>query len=111
MGFIEREMLLRSERLKNKYDFSQCVGIQEKDYLNLRNFTQDSIKARQVRDVLNKMKRQIRVNGRKHTATMHYMDNYGYIPMWILVKVLSLGIISELYNILKLPKWTNQNFS
>ena len=48
------------------------------------------------------MKRQIRVHGRKHTATMHYMDNYGYIPMWILVKVLSLGIISELYNILKL---------
>ena len=47
------------------------------------------------------MKRQIRVNGHKHTATMHYIDNYGYIPMWILVKVLSMGIISELYNILK----------
>ena len=83
------------------YELSRKYGYKEKDYLNLRNFTQDSIKARQVRDVLNKMKRQIRVNGRKHTATMHYMDNYGYIPMWILVKVLSLGIISELYNILK----------
>lgn len=29
------------------------------------------------------------------------MSNYGYIPMWILVKVLSFGIISELYSILK----------
>lgn len=83
------------------YELSRKYGYKEKDYLNPKNFTQNNIKARQVRDVLNKMKRQIRVNGHKHTATMHYIDNYGYIPMWILVKVLSLGIISELYNILK----------
>ena len=83
------------------YELSKKYGYREKDYLNPNNFTQNNIKARQVRDVLNKMKRQIRVNGHKHTATMHYIDNYGYIPMWILVKVLSMGIISELYNILK----------
>ena len=29
------------------------------------------------------------------------MNKYGYIPMWILVKVLSFGIVSELYAILK----------
>ncbi len=84
------------------YELSRKYGYKEKDYLNPKNYIQDAIKDRQVKDVLNKMKRQIRINGRKHTATMHYMDNYGYIPMWILVKVLSLGIISELYNILKL---------
>lgn len=83
------------------YQLSKKYGYKEKDYLNPENFVQDSMKIRQVHDVLNKMKRQINVNGRKHTATMHYIDNYGYIPMWILVKVLSLGIISELYNILK----------
>ena len=55
---------------------------------------------RNLSDVLNKMKRQIRVNGRQHSATMHYLDNYGYIPLWILVKVLSFGIVSELYDIL-----------
>lgn len=47
------------------------------------------------------MKRQIRVNAKQHTATLHYLTNYGYIPMWILVKVLSFGILSELFNILK----------
>ena len=31
---------------------------------------------------------------------MHYMANYGYIPLWILVKVLSFGIVAELYGIL-----------
>ena len=47
------------------------------------------------------MKRQIRVNGSQHTATSHYVSNYGYIPLWILVKVLSFGIVSEMITILK----------
>lgn len=83
------------------YQLSRKYGFKEKDYLDPKNFIQDPAREKQVHDVLSKMKRQIRVNGRQHTATMHYMDNYGYIPMWILVKVLSLGIISEFYNILK----------
>ena len=83
------------------YQLSKKYGFKEKDYLNPKNFNQDSMKVRQVYDVLNKMKRQIRINGRQHTATSHYINNYGYIPMWILVKVLSFGIMSELYSILK----------
>lgn len=83
------------------YQMSKKYGFREKDYLNPKNFTLDAMKTRQVYDILNKMRRQIRVNGREHAATLHYIDNYGYIPMWILVKVLSFGIISELYGILK----------
>src|SRR5574344_2590141 len=84
------------------YQLSKKYGYKENEYLNPSNFSQDNLKVRQVYDVINKMKRQIRVNGDKHSATMHYISKYGYIPMWILVKVLSFGIISELYSILKL---------
>ena len=83
------------------YQLSKKYGFKDKDYLNPKNFTQDALRVRQVYDVVNKMKRQIRVNGKQHTATLHYISNYGYIPMWILVKVLSFGLISELYGILK----------
>src|SRR5574344_1837387 len=83
------------------YVLSKKYGFKDKDYLNPKNFTQDSMKQRQVRDILNNMRRQIRVNGKEHSATMHYIDNYGYIPLWILVKVLSFGIMSEFYGILK----------
>ena len=83
------------------YLLSKKYGYHEKEYLNPKNFTQDPMKTRQVKDIINKMKRQIRVNGKQHSATYHYMSNYGYIPMWILVKVLSFGIISEVFNILK----------
>ena len=83
------------------YQLSKKYGYKEKDYLNPKNFNTDAMKVRQVKDVLNKMKRQIRVNVVQHSATSHYVQNYGYIPMWILVKVLSFGIIAELYTILK----------
>jgi len=83
------------------YNMSKQYGYKEKDYLNPKNFSQDNMKVRQVYDVLNKVKRQMRINGRQHSATTHYIENYGYIPMWILVKVLSFGIISEFYGILK----------
>ncbi len=83
------------------YQLSKKYGIQEKDYLNSKNFTDNKERKNQLEDILVKMKRQIRINGPKHAATKHYLANYGYIPMWILVKVLSFGILSEFYTVLK----------
>lgn len=84
------------------YTLSQKYGYKESDYLRPSNYNQASEKQRQVNDLLKKMKRQIRVNGGQHEATKHYINNYGYIPLWIVVKVLSFGITSELYTIMKL---------
>ena len=83
------------------YQLSRKYGIKEKDYLNPHNFYKTGDKARQVNDLLKKIKRQIRVNGGQHSATMHYISNYGYVPFWVVVKVLSFGLISELYTIMK----------
>ena len=98
-----KNILIIENNIKSiiSYQMSRKYGYKEKEYLNPKNFTNDSLKVRQVHDILDKMKRQIRVNGRQHAATQHYISNYGYIPMWILVKVLSFGIVSELYCILK----------
>ena len=96
-------LLIVENNLKSifSYHLSSKYGYKEKDYLKISNFTTEISKVRQVSDVINKMKRQIRVNAKQHSATLHYLTNYGYVPMWILVKVLSFGIISELYMILK----------
>ena len=83
------------------YSLSKKYGYKDNDYLTPKNFTQDSMKQRQVRDVLKKAERQIRVNGSEHAATQHYKQNYGYIPLWVVVKVLSFGIMVEFYSILK----------
>ena len=98
-----KNLLIVENNLKSiiSYRLSKKYGIREKDYLKPSNFSQDIKKVRQVNDVLNKIKRQIKLNGRQHSATLHYLSNYGYVPLWILVKLLSFGMINELYSILK----------
>ena len=98
-----KNLLIIENRLISviSYQMSMKYGYKEKDYLNLHNFTNDPEKRRRVKDVIDKMRRQIRINTSRHNATMHYLKNYGFIPLWILVKVLSFGMVCELYLILK----------
>lgn len=98
-----KNLLIVENNMKSifSYQLSKNYGYREKDYLKASNFTRDPEKSGQVNDLLKKMKRQIRVNGKQHSATSHYMYNYGYIPLWVVVKVLSFGIVSELYMIMK----------
>ena len=102
-NIIFKYLLIIENQLKSitSYQLSKKYGYQEKDYLNPKNFTNDHGKIRRVKDLIEKMKRQVRINGTKHNATLHYIKNYGYVPMWILVKVLSFGIVCELYSVLK----------
>ena len=102
-NILFKNLLIIENNLKSisSYQLSKRYGYKEKDYLKERNFTNNPEKKRQVNDLIKKMKRQIRSNSRENTATMHYVSNYGYIPLWILVKVLSFGIVSEMYSILK----------
>ena len=96
-------LLVIENNLKSiiSYQLSKKYGYREREYLKEKNFTKNPEKQAQVNDLLRKMKRQIRVNGSHHSATQHYVTNYGYIPLWILVKVLSFGIVSEMFSILK----------
>lgn len=102
-NIIFKNILIIENNIKSviSYNLSKSYGIMERNYLNSKNFTREPEKTRQVNDLIKKMKRQIRVNGVQHEATSHYISNYGYIPPWIVVKVLSFGIVSELYGILK----------
>lgn len=100
---IFKNLLIIENNLKSifSYQLSKNYGFKEKDYLKPSNFNTSYEKSRQVNDLLHKIKRQIRINGAQHSATTHYISNYGYIPLWIVVKVLSFGIVCELYSIMK----------
>ena len=102
-NIIFKNILIVENNLKSitAYTISKNHGYKEEDYLSINTYTRDSRKKRQINDLLKKMSRQIRINGIKHTATEHYLHNYDFVPLWIGVKVLSFGIISELYTILK----------
>ncbi len=102
-NIIFKNLLLVENNAKSiiSYQLSKKYGYKENEYLKPKNFTERRDKQRQVLDIIKKMKRQVRVNAPQHSATKHYVDHYGYIPLWILVKVLSFGIVGELFQILK----------
>lgn len=103
-NIIFKNLLIIENNTKSiiSYQLSKKYGYKEADYLKPSNFDMSPEKSRQVNDLIKKMKRQVRVNGSQHSATYHYINNYGYIPLWVMVKVLSFGVISELYSILKM---------
>ena len=102
-NIIFKNILIVENNLKSilAYVMSKNHGFKENNYLNPNNFVKDSKKKKQINDLIRKMKRQISVNGKQHAATAHYLINYGYIPLWVVVKVLSFGIVGELYTILQ----------
>ncbi len=102
-NIIFKNLLIIENNIKSifAYQIAKKYGYKESDYMNPKNFDSDPEKSNQINDLLRKMKRQVRVNGSQHTATSHYIANYGYIPPWVVVKVLSFGIVSELYTVLK----------
>ena len=102
-NILFKNILVFENNLKSilSYVVSKNHGFKEKNYLNPNNFVHDSSRNRQINDLIHKMKRQININGKQHSATSHYMNNYGYIPLWVVVKVLSFGIVGETYTILQ----------
>ena len=102
-NIIFKNILIVENNYKSifSYVLSRKYGYKEKDYLNPDNFDRNREKARQINDLIRKLKRQIRINGYQHSATSHYINNYGYIPLWVGVKVLSFGLMGELFSILK----------
>ena len=102
-NIIFKNVLIVENNYKSifSYVLSRKYGYKEKDYLNVNNFDRGKDKNKQINDLLRKLKRQIRINGYQHQATSHYINNYGYIPLWVSVKVLSFGLMSELFSVLK----------
>ncbi len=104
-NIIFKNILIFENNLKSilSYVVSKNHGFKEQSYLNPKNFVRNPSRIKQVNDLIRKMKRQINVNGKQHSATSHFINKYGFIPLWVVVKVLSFGIVGELYQILQHP--------
>jgi len=92
---LEVEIIIKSlmaNNLAEKYEIQ--------DYLNLKNFD-ESINEKLIEDLIEKIKKAVDNNYIKHTAIKHYKDSYGFIPPFVLTKILTLGVISRYYSLLK----------
>lgn len=92
---LEIEMILKSllaETLSSRY------GI--KDYLVKGNFD-DIVEETTIVESINVIEEEINKQNGKHEAVTHYIDEYGFVPPFVLTKILTLGELSRLYAMLK----------
>lgn len=92
---LEIEVIIKSlmaNTLAEKY------GVQ--DYLKIENFdenTNEDLK----NNLIENINKEIDDNYSKHTAIKHYKDTYNFIPPFVLTKILTFGVISRYYGLLK----------
>ena len=93
-ALFEFDKNLRSIFLK----YSLRYGI--KEYLIKENFD-DTINETIVTESINVINEEINKQNGKHEAITHYIDKYGFVPPFVLIKILTLGELSKLYAMLK----------
>lgn len=77
---------------------AEKYGIQ--DYLNLKNFD-ESVNRNLINNLVESINKEIDDNYNKHTAIKHYKDTYNFVPPFVLTKILTFGVISRYYGLLK----------
>lgn len=70
------------------------------DYLKLENFDEHA-NEEYINNLIECVNKEIEDNYKKHCAIKHYKDTYGFIPPFVLTKILTFGLISRYYGLLK----------
>lgn len=81
--------------------FAEKYGLE--DYLNINNFDlrDDNSNLEHIEKLIEEIKNEIDEGNGKHDAITHYMSKYGFVPPWVVTKILSLGTISKFYGLMK----------
>lgn len=77
---------------------SEKYGIE--DYLKYSCFDQNANKD-SIDKMIMSINEEIDKNCGKHAAISHYKNTYGFIPLFVLVKIMTMGQISRYYGLLK----------
>lgn len=99
--FLEYLLLLENEiDTYIAYEFSKSYG--HKDYLVLKNFNNSESKKSLIKKFIDDINLEIQYQYKnRNEMIVHYLDNYKYIPLWVLVRILSFGKISKFYSLMK----------
>lgn len=85
------------------YEFSKSYG--HKNYLIPTNFCNSNSKQSLIEKFIKDLHREIEYQYKNsNEMIIHYLDNYKYVPLWVLVRILSFGKISKFYSLMKLKE-------
>lgn len=98
-----RNIIPVEQNVKNliSYTFSERYG--HDNYMLYKNFdTHRKDSVRIISDLISEVQRQISSRS-NDPVIFHYLSTYGYVPLWVLNNILTLGTISKFYSIMKQP--------
>ncbi|MDO5406732.1 MAG: Abi family protein [Eubacteriales bacterium] len=78
------------------YHFCDLYGSEQQDYLNTDNYDYHGKKIPMIQGLQKIMSGQLRKDS-DYAYIRHYMKQYGYVPLWVLFQVLTLGQMSKVY--------------
>ena len=106
MIFLKYILLIENEvNTYISYEFSKNYG--HKDYLIPKNFNNSNLENSLIRKFIDDIKTEIKYQYKNsNKMIVHYLSRYNYVPLWVLVRILSFGKISKFYTYMK-PKEQN----
>ena len=106
MIFLKYILLIENEiNTYIAYEFSKIYG--HKDYLILKNFNNSNSKIPLIEKFIDDINLEIKYQYKSsNKMIVHYLSEYNYVPLWVLVRILSFGKISKFYTFMK-PKEQN----
>lgn len=100
LRFVMLQYLLKIENTFKtvvSYNFAKEHGV--KDYLKASNFNKHESKVKQfIKHIEHTVATQL---SNKNSMIVHYNTYHGYIPMWVLSNILTLGEINKFYSYLQ----------
>lgn len=98
-GIFMKYILVVERNVKSSlsYQFCQIYGDMQEDYLDDSHYDCTGKKKFIVKNMLKIMEGQIRKDS-DYTYIRHYIEKYGYVPLWVLLNVLTLGQLSKIYS-------------
>lgn len=77
------------------------------NYLVYRNFNTSCKDAQsKITALISEIQKQISSRA-SDPSISHYLSKYGYIPLWVLTNILTLGTISKFYSLMNVPERQN----
>ena len=91
-------ILMAERNIKSSlsYHFCKEYGDQQSDYLDVNNYDYTGKKKNIINKMIKIMSGQLRYDS-DYVYIRHYMTTYQYVPLWVLMNVLTIGQLSKIY--------------
>lgn len=81
------------------YSFCQAYGEEQQHYLNATKYNYNTVNQEDINELISRLTKIIN-DPNNYPYIRHQKKEYGNIPLWVMMKALTLGTVSKMYSFL-----------